>query len=47
MIQEAKEKSDDPTIKNLADVCMEWANGDLKTKEFSPLAPSKEQAEEK
>jgi predicted Zn-dependent protease len=47
MILEAKEKSDDPTIKNLADVCMEWANSDLKAKEFSPLALSKEQAEEK
>jgi predicted Zn-dependent protease len=47
MILEAKEKSDDPTIKNLADVCMEWATGDLKAKEFSPLALSKEQAEEK
>jgi len=38
MIQEAKAKSDNPTIKNLADVCMEWANHDLKPKEFSPLA---------
>lgn len=47
LITEAREKSDDPTIKNLADVCMEWATSDLKAKEFSPLALSKEQAEEK
>lgn len=47
LVLEAKEKSDDPTIKNLADVCMDWANGDLKAKDFSPLALSKERAEEK
>lgn len=47
MILEAKSKSDNPTIKNLADVCMEWANTDLKQKDFSPLAPSKvEEGEE-
>jgi len=45
LIMEAKEKSDDPTIKNLADVCMEWANSDLKAKEFSPLALSSEQGQ--
>lgn len=41
LISDAKSKSDNPTIKNLADVCMEWANNDLKPKDFSPLAPSK------
>jgi len=41
MILEAKAKSDNPTIKNLADVCLEWANTDLKPKDFSPLAPGK------
>ncbi len=40
LIMDAKEKSDDPTIKNLADVCMEWAATDLKAKEFSPLTPT-------
>lgn len=46
LILDAKAKSDDPTIKNLADVCMEWAHSDLKAKEFSPLVPQKEQVEE-
>ncbi len=46
MVMDAKEKSNDPTIKHLADVCMEWASSDLKAKEFSPLVPSKEQGEE-
>lgn len=41
LIMDAKSKSDNPTIKNLADVCMEWANNDLKPKDFSPLAPGK------
>ena len=41
LISDAKSKSDNPTIKNLADVCMEWANSDLKPKDFSPLAPSR------
>lgn len=40
LIMDAKSKSDDPTIKNLADVCTEWASKDLKSKDFSPLAPS-------
>lgn len=40
LIQDAKEKSDDPTIKNLANVCTEWANKDLKSKDFSPLNPA-------
>jgi tetratricopeptide (TPR) repeat protein len=46
MVLEAKEKSDDPTIKNLADVCMEWASSDLKAKEFSPLVPQEQGEEE-
>lgn len=48
LIMDAKAKSDNPTIKNLADVCMEWANSDLKKRDFSPLAPATadEQGEE-
>jgi len=46
LISEAKEKSDDPSIKHLADVCMEWAGSDLKAKEFSPLVPSRDEGEE-
>lgn len=38
LIQEAKEKSTDPTIKNLADVCLDWLNKDLKNKSLPPLA---------
>ena len=38
LIMDAKAKSDNQTIKNLADVCMEWANNDLKKRDFSPLA---------
>ncbi len=44
LVMDAKAKSDDPTIKNLADVCIEWSNNDLKKRDFSPLAPA--QAEE-
>lgn len=40
LIMDAKAKSDDPTIKNLADVCTDWASKDLKAKDFSPLTPS-------
>lgn len=47
LIQEAKTKSDDPTIRNLAEVCIEWANTDLKAKSLSPLAVAKEEEEEK
>jgi len=32
LIREAREKSDDPTIKNLSDVCLTWAEEDLKSK---------------
>lgn len=39
LISDAKAKSDDPTIKNLADVCMVWAEKDLKDKIASPFAP--------
>lgn len=38
LIMDAKSKSDDPTIKNLADICMEWAEKDLKNKALSPFA---------
>jgi predicted Zn-dependent protease len=46
LIQDAKEKTQDPTIKNLADVCLDWAEKDLKAKSLSPLIPSKEEEEE-
>jgi predicted Zn-dependent protease len=46
MIEEAKLKSSDPAIQTLADVCMDWANKDLKAKEFSPLTPSREGEDE-
>ncbi len=47
LVMDAKAKSDNPTIKNLADVCMEWASNDLKKKSFSPLAPAQvEESEE-
>jgi len=38
LIIEAGEKSDDPTIKNLSSVCLEWLKKDLETR---PLAASK------
>ena len=47
MILAAKAKSDDPTIKNLADICIEWADKDLKAKDFSPLVPQTSEEEEK
>jgi len=44
LIAEAKTKTDDPTIRNLADVCMEWAEKDLKEKALSPLVPAAKDA---
>jgi len=44
LIQEARAASDDPTIQNLADVCIDWASNDLKSKEFSPLNPDSHQS---
>jgi tetratricopeptide (TPR) repeat protein len=41
LIQEAKEKSDDPTIKNLADICIQWAEKDLRSKSHSPLVSAR------
>jgi predicted Zn-dependent protease len=40
LILDAQEKSDDPTIQNLAKVCMDWAAHDIKEKSshFSALA---------
>jgi len=32
LILDAKEKSDDPTIKNLSEVCLNWAESDLQSK---------------
>jgi lipopolysaccharide biosynthesis regulator YciM len=45
LIQDAKEKSDDPTIKTLSDVCLEWADSELKSKN-SPFSMMKTQEEE-
>lgn len=42
LIKEAKEKCDDPTIKNLADVCLEWQKKDLTNKPLPPLKASLE-----
>lgn len=41
MILDAKSKTADPTIKNLADVCINWAEKDLKAKTKSLLMPEK------
>jgi predicted Zn-dependent protease len=41
LIQDAKSKSDEPTIKTLADICMVWAEKDLAVKATSPLMPAK------
>lgn len=40
LILEASEKSDDPTIKNLAEVCLVWLKKDLGTKNLPPLKAS-------
>jgi len=37
LILEAKEKCDDPTIANLADVCLDWQKKDLSGKAPSPI----------
>jgi len=46
MVLEAKQKSDDPTIKNLADVCLDWIKKDLKTKDLPPLKAHLERGRE-
>jgi len=46
LINEAKEKTDDPTIKNLANVCQQWVDKDLKSKSHSPLVPARAEEEE-
>ena len=40
LIQDAKSKSDEPTIKTLADICMVWADKDLAVKASSPFMPA-------
>lgn len=40
LILDAKERSDDPTIKNLAEVCLEWLKKDLGVKNLPPLKAS-------
>jgi len=37
LIVDAREKSSDPTIKNLAEVCLDWLKKDFKTKSSPPL----------
>ena len=43
LVRDAKKKSNDPTIHNLAKVCSDWANKDLKPKTFSPLAVNQDE----
>lgn len=40
LILDAREKSDDPTIKNLAEVCLDWLKKDLGVKSLPPLKAS-------
>lgn len=40
LILEVREKTDDPTIKNLADVSLEWLKKDLSQKNLPPLKAS-------
>lgn len=44
LIQDAMEKSDDPTIKNLGQVSLEWAEKDLK-KEKAPFFAASQEVE--
>ena len=37
LLLDAREKCDDPTIKNLADVCLDWLKKDLGLKSLPPL----------
>ena len=37
LVLDAKGKSDDSTIKNLADVCLDWKKKDLESKDLPPL----------
>lgn len=44
MIRETMQKTDDPTIRNLGEISLEWAEKDLKKKERAPFftSPKKE-----
>jgi len=45
LLLEAKEKTEDPTIQNLAEVSLHWAESDLKKKDvFSFLSKEKEES---
>lgn len=46
LIQAARSKSDDPTIQNLAEVCMEWMGKDLSKSSLPPLKASLAKADE-
>lgn len=46
LLEEANEKTDDPTIKNLVVVCKDWIDKDLKEKDRSPLIPASKEREE-
>lgn len=46
LIQEAMEKSTDPTIQNLGKIALEWAEKDLKKEKAPFFPPAKEQEQE-
>lgn len=46
LIQEAMKNTDNPSIKNLGEVSLEWANKDLKKKEAPFFAAKKNEEEE-
>lgn len=47
LIREAQQKSSDPTIHHLADVCIEWVQSDLSKSNLPPLRASLAEADEK
>lgn len=47
LIQEAREKTPDPTVKHLGDIAMEWAENDLKKKHTkAPFFAAQEKGDE-
>ncbi len=46
LILEAREKSDDPTIRHLAEVCLDWVQKDLSKSNLPPLKASLARADE-
>ncbi len=47
LILDAKEKSDDPTIRNLSEVCINWATADLTSKNSPFSVAAQESGQEK